>query len=88
MTASLDQSSFEKLVLALSNLDTESKKKLIIHLTESIGQDVHSDMDNMVLPGGPMTWEQLIEELGLSEAQYSKGDFVTTDEIRNAARNW
>ena len=54
-------------------------------------QDLHEiedPDDNMMLPGKPMTWEELRKRQEESEQDIDKGLYKTTEQIRNESKNW
>ena len=41
-----------------------------------------------MLPGEPMSWEALVNEIELSEKDYANGNFSTSKELLNEVKNW
>jgi len=46
------------------------------------------EQQNLMLPGEPMTWEALVNEIELSEKDYANGNFSTSKELLNEVKNW
>ena len=41
-----------------------------------------------MLPGKPMSWEELEADLEEAEREYSEGKFITSEELLNDFKNW
>ena len=47
-----------------------------------------NDEDNMMLPGKPMTWEQLKKEAQEGLEQYKRGEYYTTEQLLEDMKKW
>ncbi len=43
--------------------------------------------ENLMIGGDPMTWEELIQDIELSEVQYENGEYLTAKELRDESAN-
>jgi len=43
---------------------------------------------NYMIPGPPMTWEELNAQLEEAQRDYEAGHYWTTEELRNDLKNW
>ena len=48
----------------------------------------HDEQQNLMLPGEPITWEALVNEIELSEKDYDNGNFLTSKELLIEVKNW
>lgn len=47
-----------------------------------------SSGENYMLPGPPMTMEELIAQIEEAEADYEEGNYMTTQQVRKDAETW
>ncbi|HAA13859.1 MAG TPA: hypothetical protein DCE41_20080 [Cytophagales bacterium] len=47
-----------------------------------------SASENYMLPGPPMSWEELLAQLKSSETEYEAGEFLTTEQLKKDAESW
>ncbi len=46
------------------------------------------EKENLMLAGEPLTWEELVADITKSEEQYQKGEFLTSQELKDNAKSW
>ena len=44
--------------------------------------------ENLMLAGKPLTWEELVNDVNISEEEYERGECLTTKELRDEAGIW